>query len=90
MIVYLARDIPAFVMYCVNGESGSSLLIELESTDSIIINPRRACARVTGLVLSVCLSACLSVCVFSLFWHLAQSGVQTAVSATSARYGYEI
>ena len=31
MIVYLARDIPAFVMYCVNGESGSSLLIE--STD---------------------------------------------------------
>ena len=30
------------------------------------------------------------VCVFSLFWHLAQSGVQTAVSATSARYGHEI
>ena len=35
MIVYLARDIPAFVMYCINGESGSSLLIE--STDSMII-----------------------------------------------------
>ena len=34
MIVYLARDIQAFVMYCVNGESGSSLLIE--STDSMI------------------------------------------------------
>ena len=34
MIVYLARDIPAFVMYCVNGESRSSLLIE--STDSMI------------------------------------------------------
>ena len=34
MIVYLARDIPAFVMYCVYGESGSSLLIE--STDSMI------------------------------------------------------
>ena len=34
MIVYLARDIPAFVMYCVNGESGSSLLIE--SIDSMI------------------------------------------------------
>ena len=32
--MYLARDIPAFVMYCVNGESGSSLLIE--STDSMI------------------------------------------------------
>ena len=36
MIVYLARDIPAFVMYCVNGVSGSSLLIE--STDSMISN----------------------------------------------------
>ena len=59
-----------------------------------LINPRRACARVTVLVLSVCVSVCLcvclSVCVFSLFWHLAQSGVQTAVSATSARYGHEI
>ena len=32
--MYLAGDIPAFVMYCVNGESGSSLLIE--STDSMI------------------------------------------------------
>ena len=48
----------------------------------LFINPRRACARVTVLVLSVC--------VFSLFWHLAQSGVQTAVSATSVRYGHEI
>ena len=46
---------------------------------SSIINPR---AWVTVLVPSVC--------VFSLFWHLAQSGVQTAVSATSARYGHEI
>ena len=35
-------------------------------------------------------SVCVSVCVFSLFSHLAQSGVQTAVSATSARYGHEI
>ena len=34
VIVYLARDIPAFVMYCVNGTSRSSLLIE--STDSMI------------------------------------------------------
>ena len=33
-IVHLARDIPAFVMYCVYGESRSSLLIE--STDSMI------------------------------------------------------
>ena len=35
VIVYLARVIPAFVMYCVNGASCSSLLVE--STDSIII-----------------------------------------------------
>ena len=35
MIVYLARDIPPFVMYCVHGESGSSLLIG--STDSMIL-----------------------------------------------------
>ena len=35
VIVYLARDIPAFVMYCVNGESGSSPLIE--STESMIM-----------------------------------------------------
>ena len=31
LIVYPARDIQAFVMYCINGTSGSSLLIE--STD---------------------------------------------------------
>ena len=41
MIVYLARAIQAFVMYCVNGTSCSSLLIEsidsmIESTDSMI------------------------------------------------------
>ena len=36
MIVYLARDISPFVMYCVSGESGSSLLIE--STDSMIFD----------------------------------------------------
>ena len=34
MIVYLVRVIPAFVMYCVNGTSHSSLLIE--SVDSMI------------------------------------------------------
>ena len=34
VIVYLARAIQAFVMYCVNGTSRSSLLIE--STDSMI------------------------------------------------------
>ena len=41
MIVYLARAIQAFVMYCVNGTSSSSLLIEsidsmIESIDSMI------------------------------------------------------
>ena len=39
MIVYLARDIPAFLMYCVYGESRSSLFIEstgLYDTDSMI------------------------------------------------------
>ena len=35
VIVYLGRDIPAFVMYCVYGESCSSLLIE--ATDYIFI-----------------------------------------------------
>ena len=39
MIVYLARDIPAFVMECVNGASHSSLLIE--STDSMIYRPSK-------------------------------------------------
>ena len=28
VIVYLAQDVPPFVMYCVYGESGSSLLTE--------------------------------------------------------------
>ena len=35
MIVFLARDIPPFVMYCVNGKPRSSLFIE--STDSMIL-----------------------------------------------------
>ena len=46
MIVYLARDISQFVMYCVNGKPRSSLFIEstdsmiIESTDSMIIAER--------------------------------------------------
>ena len=35
MIVYPARDIRPFVMYCVNGKPRSSLLIEF--TDSMIL-----------------------------------------------------
>ena len=35
VIVYPARDIPPFVMYCVNGKPRSSLL--KESTDSMIL-----------------------------------------------------
>ena len=35
VIVYLAQDIPTFVMNCIYGGSGSSLLIE--STDSMIL-----------------------------------------------------
>ena len=38
VIVYLAQDIPAFVMYCVNGASRSSLLIE--SSDSMILHSK--------------------------------------------------
>ena len=37
MIVYLARDIPAFVMYCINGESGSSLLIESVTKETRVV-----------------------------------------------------
>ena len=33
---------------------------------SDVINPRRACARVTVVVLCVCLCVCLSVCLFPL------------------------
>ena len=40
VIVYLARDIRPFVMYCVNGKPRSSLLIE--STDSMISLVREA------------------------------------------------
>ena len=39
VIVYLARDIPPFVMYCVNGKPCPSLFIE--STDSIIIRTKK-------------------------------------------------
>ena len=39
MIVYPARDIRPFVMYCVNGKPRSSLLIE--STDSMILKTEK-------------------------------------------------
>ena len=51
MIVYLARAIQAFVMYCVNGTSSSSLLIE--STDSMIHVPTRDCTSYTVPTLAV-------------------------------------
>ena len=41
--MYLVRDIPAFVMYCVNGEYGSSLLIE--SIDSMIVEVMQGCHK---------------------------------------------
>ena len=44
MIVYLARAIQAFVMYCVNGTSRSSLLIE--SIDSMIFQAVRRAVNV--------------------------------------------
>ena len=53
MIVYLAQDIPAFVMCCVNGESGSSLLIE--SIDSMIQSLSVVC---------VCVRACTHLYVY--------------------------
>ena len=37
MIVYLTRDISPFVMYCVYGESGSSLLIVYPLYDSTLM-----------------------------------------------------
>ena len=57
---------------------------------SVVFTWLTLCAHARGLQYLSCLSVCVCVCVFSLFWHLAQSGVQTAVSATSARYGHEI
>ena len=60
VIVYLARVIPAFVMYCVNGVSCSSLLID--STDSI------------GLFTSISLQCALKrikiECAFNPLWNI--------------------
>ena len=41
-----------------------------------IINPRRACARVTVLVLSVCLCVCVSVCLCVCFPYSGTSRIQ--------------
>ena len=40
VIVYLERVIPSFVIYCVNGASRSSLLIESTDSDIIIMGSR--------------------------------------------------
>ena len=53
-----------------------------------MINPRRACARVTVVVLSVCVSVCLSVCLsvcsrsscFSVRWNQ-QTTILTGLSS---------
>ena len=58
------------------------------TTSAIFLTLLTLGAHARGLQYLFCL--CVCVCVFSLFWHLTQSGVQTAVSATSARYGHEI
>ena len=54
MIVYLARDIPAFVMYCINGASRSSLIIK--SPDYDIYNITYL--LLSGLLLLFLLSEC--------------------------------
>ena len=48
MIVYLVGDFSAFVMYCVNGESRLSLLIE--STDSMILTLESMDSMIMGLM----------------------------------------
>ena len=40
MIVYLTRVIPAFVMYCVNGTSRSSLRIESTNSNIYIVQDK--------------------------------------------------
>ena len=52
MIVYLARDIQAFVMYCVNEASRSSLLIE--STDSMIVKVEFSHIYYKSIIVFVC------------------------------------
>ena len=76
-------DTTQFSYHCVHPIHAKMFSIQMLLHFSQIVQ------RVCTLVLFI-LSVCLSVCVFSLFWHLAQSGVQTAVSATSARCGHEI
>ena len=38
MIVYLAQDIPAFVMYCIYGESRLSLPIDYRLYDILVVH----------------------------------------------------
>ena len=51
VIVYLVRDIPPFVMYCVNGKLRSSLLIE--STDSIFHFKKSRSCKYNYLIISI-------------------------------------
>ena len=54
VIVYLTRDIPAFVMYCVYGESGSSLL------DKVIYNIKYNSIYIYIYIYSINLSSLLN------------------------------
>ena len=92
MIVYLARDIPQFVMYCVNGKPRSSLFIE--STDSMIIlaisiSPD-ASHRMYYFLLTIIITSVIQringASLKETLGSTAKSGVQTAVSTTSGRY----
>ena len=60
MIVYLARDIRPFVMYCINGKPRSSLLIE--STDSMIYFSVSVCNVQLPFGRSSCYFAVQSLC----------------------------
>ena len=75
VIVYLAGAIQAFVMYCVNGTSRSSLLIEstdsmIESTDSMITHSTQSIVHAAVHVVRILCS----------FWWLSDWGSYSPLS----------
>ena len=70
MIVYLARAIQAFVMYCVNGTSRSSFI---ESTDSMIYIHRGE--TLGGILMFEIVQAVLQIRMVSLFQESPQGRV---------------